>query len=214
MNLKRSLRQAAKEGPIKQTTDTIQTPPSPIQSVGNGIPAITLPEKPKFKPKGQPRQVKPKPPVVGVEPVAVLCGCIVEFELFELKKDKYREQRKAKLQKRKCKECRRKGHEEYQKIQHAEALIRRKIKADNRYQKRDKERRLPDQAKVYAVFDGVNKIWTVNMICPTDGLSDCVNTMDITFEKSGSGLFQCIHVLDKEWKAWRDEKLKQKEEPK
>ena len=58
----------------------------------------------------QPR--RPKPPVVGTEQVAARCGHAVPFELFEPKKDKFRDDRRQKLTDRDCSACRVKAQAE------------------------------------------------------------------------------------------------------
>ena len=58
-------------------------------------------------------QAKRTPSVVGMESVKALCGHEVPFQVFADKQDKFREQRRLKAPKSKCKECRLKDHEDH-----------------------------------------------------------------------------------------------------
>ena len=107
-----SLREAARRGvEAKQQAQGAQT----IAAPASAAPAA---------PRPAPFQ-KVKPPVVGVEQVTAKCGHVVPFELFDLKQDKFRNDRRKNLTDRDCTACRAKAHEEKQAWQMEEARRRR-----------------------------------------------------------------------------------------
>ena len=84
-----SLREAARRG-VEAKQQAAPTTPAPAVEQA---------------PRPAPFQ-KVKPPVVGTEQVAARCGHAVPFELFDPRRDKYRDDRRKKLTDRDCSACR------------------------------------------------------------------------------------------------------------
>ncbi len=135
------------------TPKLVRKPDAPEEAVK------TIKEAPK---QDKPKPVRTTPPAIGYEKILVKCGHEVAFELYEDKKDKYREQRRAKALSLDCKACRLKKQIDMQET----ALKRKKekrVKVDKAlfgwYQPK-KVPRLPHGSRiVFDPYDAEKKKW-------------------------------------------------------
>jgi hypothetical protein len=135
---------------------------------------------------------KVKPPVVGVEQVTVRCGHVVPFELFDLKKDKFRDARRKKLTDRDCSACRIKAQEARQAADQEAARQRR---PDNKPKKErpsaNPSGRLPDGSRFDVVYDAPKGQWAGTLTVP--GLAPLA--------AAASGVFKLLRILDHMYRA-------------
>lgn len=195
----------AKIGLIKKQGLSLneQEPAPPVQPIMKPIAPLPKPvvEQPKLKPGPKPPFARSKPPIKEVIDVPAKCGHMVKFELFEDKKDKYREQRKAKITVKDCKECKVKAEEEKRRLyledQKAKGIDRKKPG----WKKRVSENlgRLPHGSKFdIAPFDARNVEWTGTLTIA----SWVMSPQPPVFSCSDGGLVGLVHELDKQWRAW------------
>jgi hypothetical protein len=134
--------------------------------------------------------------------VKAQCGHEVEFELFEDKKDKYRENRRKKITDQACKECREKANAERTRIQMEEARARREAegKPCRRGQGWKSEadahtRRLPNGSSFSVTWDAFRQTWsgslTVVSVSPP-----------LVFSASAGGVFRLLQQLDRLFREW------------
>jgi hypothetical protein len=151
------------------------------------------------KPAAGPFQ-KVKPPVIGVEQVTVRCGHTVPFELFDLKKDKFRNDRRKKLTDRDCSACRIKAQEARQAAEREEARKRRqeKPKRDGPPAKPKKWRpqpnpsgRLPDGSRFDVAWNAAKEQWAGSLAVPGSA----------SFTAAATGVFKLLQILDGLYRA-------------
>ncbi len=161
-------------------------------------------KKPKFvtrPPEPPPAAPEPpkrgKPPVAGTEQVTCLCGHLGQFEIFEDKKDKYRDTRRAKFAGKKCPDCRKQDLEEQIKRQQEGGKERRTRKRAAQRAKRNRDwQRLPHGSFFFGVFDGSKMNWEVILGAVGGG-----NSFE-GFNGDGSGIFPTLERVDKQYRKW------------
>jgi hypothetical protein len=136
---------------------------------------------------------KVKPPVVGIEQVTVKCGHAVPFELFDLKKDKFRNDRRKKLTDRDCPACRVKAQEARQAAEQEEARKRRLDKPKKERPPANPSGRLPDGSRFDVAWDEAKGQWAGTLAVP--GLAPLA--------ASASGVFKLLQILDRMYRATR-----------
>lgn len=145
------------------------------------------------KPAAAPRPAgvpfpKVKPAVVGVEQVTVQCGHAVPFELFDPKKDKFRDARRKKLTDRPCSACRIKAQEARQAVEKEAARQKRLAKAKNAaVAASDPRNRLPDGSRFDVAYDASKGQWSGTLAVP--GLAP--------ISAAASGVFKLLMNLDR-----------------
>jgi len=162
--------------------------PGPREAATNGVERKQPAEAP--KPAAGPFQ-KVKPPVVGVEQVTVRCGHVVPFELFDLKKDKFRNDRRKKLTDRDCSDCRIKAQEARQAADQEAARKRRLDKPKKEKPPANPSGRLPDGSRFDITWDAAKEQWSGTLAVP--GLA--------SFTAAASGVFKLLQVLDGLYRA-------------
>jgi hypothetical protein len=153
-------------------------------------------EKPSLPPTPQPTAgpfQKIKPPVVGVEQVTVKCGHTVPFELFDLKKDKFRNDRRKKLTDRDCSACRIKAQEARQAAEQEAARKRRLDKPKKKLPYGPPTGRLPDGSRFDVAWDAAKGQWAGTLAVP--GLAPLT--------ASASGVLKLLQILDRMYRATR-----------
>ncbi len=149
--------------------------------------------------KASPPQ-KPKPPVVGVEQVAARCGHAVPLELFEPKKDKFRDGRRAKLAGRDCPECRNKANDDRTAAEMEAARQRRQERPPGSRRggpgPSAAAGRLPDGSRFDVAYDAAAERWAGTLAVPAAAAAE-----PAVFSASASGVFQLLRALDR---AYRD----------
>jgi hypothetical protein len=134
---------------------------------------------------------KVKPPVVGIEQVTVKCGHAVPFELFDLKKDKFRNDRRKKLTDRDCPACRIKAQEARQAADQEDARKRRLDKPKKERPPANPSGRLPDGSRFDVAWDEAKGQWSGTLAVP--GLAPLT--------ASASGVFKLLQILDRMYRA-------------
>jgi hypothetical protein len=162
--------------------------PSLREAAGNGAERKQQAEAP--RPNAGTFQ-KPKPPVMGVEPVTVKCGHTVPFELFDLKKDKFRDNRRKKLTDRDCPACRVKAQEARQAAEQEAARQRRQDKPMGKRPAANPSSRLPDGSRFDVAWDSAKGQWAGSLAVP--GLAPLT--------ASASGVFKLLQILDRQYRA-------------
>jgi hypothetical protein len=142
------------------------------------------------RPAGVPFQ-KIKPPVVGVEQVTVKCGHVVPFELFDLKKDKFRHDRRKKLTDRDCSACRIKAQEARQAADQEAARNRRSDKPKRERAPGSPQGRLPHGSRFDVAYDAAKGQWAGMLVVP--GLAPLT--------ASASGVFRLLQILDRMYRT-------------
>ena len=159
-------------------------------------------------PDGRPKskngiQPKPnRPPVIGGEPVVVICGHTVLLELFPQKQDKYRDQRRINLAAKLCPACRKEADAKVA----AEAAERRRLKAAAWREKQPKTSgkrriidRLPDGSSFSLKYDGVAVMWTGVLTIPFEGEV-------FTFKREANAVNWLTRDLDAQWRLVLDKR--------
>ncbi len=164
--------------------------PSLREAARNGVQHKQQPEAP--RPAGAPFK-KVKPPVVGVEQVTVKCGHTVPFELFDLKKDKFRNDRRKKLTDRDCGRSppHLKAQEARQAAEQEEARKRRLDKPKKERPPANPSGRLPDGSRFDVAWDEAKGQWAGTLAVP--GLAPLT--------ASASGVFKLLRILDGMYRA-------------
>jgi hypothetical protein len=190
-----SLREAARRGveakKQAQAGQVEQPPVAPVPAASaTPAPAPSTPGP--AAPRPAPFQ-KVKPPVVGIEQVTVQCGHVVPFELFDLKKDKFRADRRKKLTDRACTACRVKAQEEKQAAEMEEARKRRleNPKPKKQWPPPRTEGRLPDGSRFDVAWDAAKGEWSGTLTVPTLA----------PFTAAAPGVFKLLQVLDGMYRA-------------
>ena len=182
-----SLHDAARRG-VKAKKG--QAAPPAAQPAPASAPIVEAPTAAKA-PAAPPQ--RPKPPVVGVEQVAVRCGHVVPFELFDLKKDKYRDARRKKLTDRDCSACRIKAQEEREAADREASRKRRQEKAKMAPPLSTPQHRLPHGSRFDVAYDAAKGEWSGTLTVP--GLAP--------FTGSRSAVFMLLRTLDEMYRATR-----------
>jgi hypothetical protein len=140
-----------------------------------------------------PSRDKPPPPVVAYEAVTVACGHVVQFRLFEDRKDRYRADRRKKLIGRACKACRAARQQAEQ-----EALEKRRAERAARAQAEPSPKksrpplgRLPDGSRYDVAYDATAQAWSGTLTIPGRE----------AFTASASGVFTLLSKLDGLYRA-------------
>jgi hypothetical protein len=167
-----SLREAARRG-VEAKQQAAPTTPAPAAEKA---------------PRPAPPQ-KVKPPVVGTEQATARCGHAVPFELFEDKKDKYRDARRKKLTDRDCSACRVKAQAEKEAAD-KEAARKRRAEKPNPPPAPEKGR-LPHGSRYDVAYDAGKEQWCGTLTVP--GLAP------ITAE--ASAVFKLLRRLDDLYRA-------------
>jgi hypothetical protein len=162
--------------------------PSLREAARNGAEGKQQTEAP--RPADGPFQ-KVKPPVVGVEQVTVRCGHAVPFELFDLKKDKFRNGRRKKLTDRDCSACRIKAQEVRQAAGQEAARKRRLDEPKKEKPPANPSGRLPDDSRFDVAWDEAKGQWAGTLAVP--GLAPIA--------AAASGVFNLLQVLDGLYRA-------------
>jgi hypothetical protein len=179
-----SLREAARRGvEAKQQTQAAQP------AAATPAAAAPRPAAPSFQ--------KVKPPVVGIEQVTVKCGHVVPFELFDLRKDKFRNDRRKKLTDRDCSACRIKAQEVRQAAEMEEARLRRLERPRKERPQAKPQSRLPHGARFDVAWDAAKGQWSGTLSVPT---ADDAARCDV-FTAAASGVFKLLQVLDGKYRA-------------
>ena len=134
---------------------------------------------------------KVKPPVVGVEQVTVKCGHAVPFELFDLKKDRFRNDRRKKLTDRDCSACRIKTQEARQAADQEAARQRRLDKPKKERPPANPSGRLPNGSRFDDTWDEAKGQWSGSVAVP--GLAPLT--------AAASGVFKLLQILDGMYRA-------------
>jgi hypothetical protein len=122
--------------------------------------------------------------------------------MFEEKKDKFREARRAKITNAKCKACRQRDHEERTKKQQAEAAERRKLKPKKTYDPKWKEQigqgRLPDGSQFHLIYVAGTESWSGELMIhePSPGEEP------VFFAAISSAVYRCLQKLDNQYREW------------
>ena len=132
-----------------------------------------------------------RPKVVGVEQVTVKCGHAVPFELFDLKKDKFRNDRRKKLTDRDCSACRVKAQEARQAAEQEEARKRRLDKPKKKRPPASPSGRLPDGSRFDVAWDEAKRQWSGTLAVP--GLAPLT--------AAAPGVFKLLQILDGMYRA-------------
>lgn len=154
----------------------------------------------------QTQQASPKPgasPVVGTEIVQAKCGHHVDFHLFEAKKDKFREQRRAKITDRDC-PARRQAQEQ-QRQQEAQQRKAEQPEGTEGKRKRGpgwkKEAgarlaRLPHGSRFDVAYDADTQTWTGTLTLVS------VSPPQV-FTATEGGVFRLLSNLDALYRDWQ-----------
>jgi len=160
------------------------------------VKTIRLPEPvPPVPPAtGKPPTKPNKPPVVATELVKASCGHQTVFELYEEKKDKFREQRRAKAAGKICTTCRQ-AKEQAEAAVAKERRQQKRLASNQQRQQAKHEQRLPDGASFQTVYDAERIQWSGTLTVRTDaGI--------LTFSQQASGVFRLLIRLDQDYRNW------------
>lgn len=143
------------------------------------------------------RYVEAKPPVVCVEQVVVRCGHTVPFELFDPKKDKFRQGRRKKLTDRDCRDCREKAQQERTRAEMEAARKLRQERPKNDAPPPRAQGRLPHGSRFDATWDAAAGKWSGALTVPAAAAEGEPNT----FTASAASVFGLLGALDGMYRA-------------
>ena len=157
--------------------------PSPREASRRGASADGQARQPAAPPNPAPFQ-KPKPLVVGVEQVTARCGHAVPFDLFEPKKDKFRDDRRKKITDRDCSACRVKAQAVKEAADKEAARLRRAERP--KPPSAGPQERLPHGSRFDVAYDAGKGEWSGTLAVP--GLAPVA--------ASASAVFKLLRRLD------------------
>ena len=143
---------------------------------------------------------KVKPPVVGIEQVTARCGHAVPFELFEDKKDKFRDDRRKKLTDRECLACRI-AAQAVKEAADKEAVRLRRAERPKPSPAGPQER-LPHGSRFDVAYDAAKEQWSGTLTVP-DATPGCPA---LVLSASASAVFKLLRRLDDLYRAATAEK--------
>ena len=160
---------------------------------------VVAPPTKKKKGKGppQPPRKSSKPPVIGTEKLRAACGCWIDFELFDLKSDKFRKERRLKKTGKGCSACRMKAATERQRIDKAARERRLEMSRNHWKQKASRSaKRLPHGSGFAVTYDGARIEWTgtLTIVLPWGE--------EIAFLGKQSGVFRLLAYLDNQYRQY------------
>lgn len=168
-----------------------QQAPAPPQAAQPTAPVPVAPPPP-AKPGASAHPMKPKLPVVGVEQVVVRCGHHAPFELFDPKKDKFREGRRKKLMGRDCRACREKAHDERTRAEMEAARLRRLQQPRKERPPAQTPSRLPNGSRYDVSFDAAKEAWSGTLTIPAATPAET----PLLFSGSASAVVKLLSRLD------------------
>jgi hypothetical protein len=121
-----------------------------------------------------------KPPVVGHVPTTALCGHVVQVELFDYKKDKFRQERIDKQRKRACKACLEAKHAKLIEEAKARKVMKEQLRLSD-------SNRLPHGSVFHVEYNAEDKHWSGTLQVP--GMKPIPGRE--------SGLFKMFKTMDK-----------------
>lgn len=163
---------------LKQKQDERRAQEAPVKHAREALKAKTPPKR-------------GTPTVTATEMVEAKCGHLVEFQLFEDKKDKYRDQRRKKMTDRDCPACR----QERERLRQEEAQKRRAEDSVSTRAWKMPKGRLPHGSHFDATYDGEAQAWTGTLTIPAD-------PSPLVFSYTKGGVFRLMSTLDTMYRKW------------